>query len=152
VEFESRQAALCVIVRKDKFLVTELIDVQSALTLHRPPGGGVEAGETPENAVRRELQEELRVSLTTLRSLGAVDHVWFWKGRKVSERAWLFLANASDDSRLQRGESPTVVEANGERLPTIWRPIDAPAAAFPPLCPSALVEMLKRLAREGLGF
>jgi ADP-ribose pyrophosphatase YjhB (NUDIX family) len=143
VEIETRQAALCVIRRDNAFLVAEIQDPHSGVVLHRPPGGGVEEGETPEEAVRRELREELGVTLTAIQELGAIDHVWFWKGREVRERAWLFLAGSSCDARLSRGECPWLIEADGQRIQTVWRPIEADIASLPPLCPSHIVEFLK---------
>jgi hypothetical protein len=97
----------------------------------------------PSRLVRRELHEELGIRLVTVRELGTVDHVWFWKGREVRERAWLFLASSSEDARLSRGESPELVEADGQRIKTFWRPIEENAATLPPLCPSAVAEFLK---------
>src|SRR5215471_8893178 len=123
MEVEARQAALCLFRHGNAFLVAEIQDPQTGRLLHRPHGGGVEEGETPEQAVRRELLEELGITLTAVRELGAVDHVWFWNGREVRERAWLFLANSSDDARLSRGECPELVEPDGQRIKTLWRPI-----------------------------
>jgi 8-oxo-dGTP pyrophosphatase MutT (NUDIX family) len=143
VELEIRQAALRLIRRGNTFLVAEIEDPQTGAVLHRPPGGGIEEGESPEQAVRRELQEELGIRLATIRELGTVDHVWFWKGREVRERAWLFLASSSDDARLSRGDSPELVEADGQRVKTFWRPIEDNGATLPPLCPSAVAELLK---------
>jgi 8-oxo-dGTP pyrophosphatase MutT (NUDIX family) len=143
VELEIRQAALCLIRRGNTFLVAEIEDPQTGAILHRPPGGGIEEGESPEQAVRRELQEELGIRLATIQELGTVDHVWFWKGREVRERAWLFLASSSDDARLSRGDSPELVEADGQRVKTFWRPIEDNGATLAPLCPSAVAEFLK---------
>lgn len=143
MELEIRQAALRLIRRGNTFLVAEIEDPQTGAVLHRPPGGGIEEGESPEQAVRRELQEELGIRLATIRELGTVYHVWFWKGREVRERAWLFLASSSDDARLSRGDSPELVEADGQRVKTFWRPIEDNGATLPPLCPSAVAELLK---------
>jgi putative (di)nucleoside polyphosphate hydrolase len=143
VELVTRQAALCLIRRRETFLVAEIQDPQTGAVLHRPPGGGIEEGESPEHAIRRELHEELGISLATIRELGRIDHVWFWNGREVRERAWLFLANSSEDARLNRGETPELVEADGHRFKTFWRPIEDSVARLPPLCPSAVAEFLK---------
>jgi ADP-ribose pyrophosphatase YjhB (NUDIX family) len=64
VEVEIRQAALGIICRERYFLVAEIEDPATGIVLHRPPGCGLEDGESPEEAVRRELQEELGVSMT----------------------------------------------------------------------------------------
>ena len=92
MELEIRQAALCLIRHGNAFLVAEIHDPQSGLVLHRPPGGGMEEGGTPEQTVRRELHEELGITLTAILEIGAVDHVWFWKGREVTNAlgcSWL---------------------------------------------------------------
>jgi len=50
VEVEIRQAALCLIRHEDAFLVAEIQDPHSGVVLHRPPGGGIEEGDSPEQA------------------------------------------------------------------------------------------------------
>jgi 8-oxo-dGTP pyrophosphatase MutT (NUDIX family) len=102
----------------------------------------MEAGETPQQAVPRELYEELGIRLTGIRELGAIDHTWFWNGGEMRERAWVFLASSSDDARLSRGETPDLIEANGQRFKTLWRPLQGDDASLAPLCPSALAALL----------
>lgn len=146
MEIVHRQAALCIFLRDGAFLVSELIDGRTGAILHRPPGGGIEPGETPEQAVRREVLEELEITLSEIDLLGSVDHVWWHKGRENHERTFLFLGKAGDDPRLERGETIELIEADGDRIRTVWREIHAKGA--PPLCPEALFPMLANLQED----
>ena len=78
------------------------------------------------------------------------DHIWFWNGRKVRERAWLFLASPSDDARLSRRESPELIEADSQRIKTLWRPIQEAGQNLPPLCPPQLADFLPREHSSGI--
>jgi ADP-ribose pyrophosphatase YjhB (NUDIX family) len=148
MEIRNREAALCVIRRGEMFLVSEVTDPHNGRIYHRPPGGGMEPGELPEHAVRREVLEELNLTLREIEALGPLDHVWAWKSREVHERAWIFLANASDDVCLNRGETPELVEADGDVQRTFWRALDGSGSeTLPPLSPASLVEFLRRERR-----
>jgi 8-oxo-dGTP pyrophosphatase MutT (NUDIX family) len=139
----TRQAALCILRRDHSFLVAEVKDPHTGRVYHRPPGGGLEPNESPDHAVKRELQEELGITLTTIRPLGLIDHIWFWKGREVHERAWLFLADSSEHPHLKCGETPEILEADGDRFTTHWRSIREIDESLPPICPSTLLEFLQ---------
>jgi 8-oxo-dGTP pyrophosphatase MutT (NUDIX family) len=140
MQVETRQVALCIVRRGDPLLVAELTNPATGAVFDRPPGGGIEEGESPEEAVRREVLEELSVTLTHVEPLGEIDHVWFWKGREVREHIWLFLASAGDDARLSRGETPELTEADGEHMKTRWRPF-ADAGEGRKLIPLGLLDV-----------
>jgi ADP-ribose pyrophosphatase YjhB (NUDIX family) len=145
---ETRQAALCVIRKGRAFLVAEIYDAHGGTRLHRPPGGGIEQDESPAQAVRRELFEQLGIVLTCVEHIGTIDHTWRWKSREIRERAWIFLARAADCRGLSSDEMPEVEEADGECYETVWRSLDTNVEGLPPLCPSGLSDLLQPLPGE----
>ena len=58
------------------------------------PGGGVERGETPEGALRREIREELRYDLSAVTKLGIQDSHWQHQetGERIHEHMHLYAA------------------------------------------------------------
>lgn len=141
---KNRQAALCIFYRADAVLLTSIQDAEG-YRYHRPVGGGIEEGETPEQAVRREVMEELGLTLKTVPApLPPIDHVWAWKLRDLHEKAWLFLVPAADYPELAAGQTPVIVEPDGEQFPTVWRPFDADPSTLPPPCPSGMMEAIRR--------
>lgn len=78
------------------------------------PGGRVEIGETAENAVIREVQEELGVTSAIVRPLW-LNQAFFKEdvdNLHYHELCIYFLMNISDTDLLSRGEAFTVKEGN----------------------------------------
>jgi NADH pyrophosphatase NudC (nudix superfamily) len=70
-----RALAICVFRRGDHILVFEGHDPVKGGTFYRPLGGGIEFGEKSEDAVRRELKEEINVDVGEIRYLGTLDQI-----------------------------------------------------------------------------
>ncbi len=80
-----RKGARAVIVYKDKIVMIHL----KALNLYTLPGGGIEAGETPSDAVKREVLEEtgypvLEVHPTVILKEYFPDSIWHHHFFKVT--------------------------------------------------------------------
>ena len=73
---------IAVVDESDRLLVLERDDVPGAWQL---PQGGLEAGETPVEAARRELWEETRISWQQVKLLGEHPH---WLAYELPRESW----------------------------------------------------------------
>jgi mutator protein MutT len=64
------------------------------------PGGGIESGETPEEAAKRELKEELGLSITELTSLGTI----FSNGEFKRDTIYCFYTAISKNEEIKKDE------------------------------------------------
>ncbi|MEJ7705366.1 MAG: NUDIX domain-containing protein [Geodermatophilaceae bacterium] len=83
-----------------------------------PWGGGIEFGETAEEALRREFTEELGVALGVVRLLGVLENRFELAGVPGHEIVFVFTAEESDWPE----PIPPVVADSGE--PVTWEPLD----------------------------
>ena len=93
-----RDRAQCMVCRGDQILMIE--HKMRGRDFFNLPGGGVEEGETPEEAALRELKEEALVDGTILRPLARE-----YKPDGVS-RVFTFLVEIPDDAVPQKGMDP----------------------------------------------
>jgi hypothetical protein len=75
-------------------------------------------------------------------------HKWFWKSREVRERAWIFLAHASDDPRFDESGTPEIREADGSCYRTVWRSFNRRCHVLPVVCPATLPDVLRAALGE----
>lgn len=83
-------AVLCFVFRKDEVLLIEKLRGLGAGKVNGP-GGRIEAGETPEQAAIRELQEEISVTPLKLSRLG---NLRFAFTNRYFLECWVFRAEA----------------------------------------------------------
>jgi 8-oxo-dGTP diphosphatase len=89
----SRRGAVAVVVREGRFLVIRRSAAVVAPGAFCFPGGGIEAGETEEQALVREFHEELGATVVPLR------RIWRSTTRWQVELAW-WLGDLASDSAL----------------------------------------------------
>lgn len=76
-----------VIEKKGRYFIAQRFDNASQGSLWEFPGGKVEAGETPAQALMRELQEEL--SITTVTGIWLADNVFDYGDKIVELKGYL---------------------------------------------------------------
>jgi len=72
---------------------------------HKLPGGGMETGESIEDALRREVSEEIGCSIENIRELGIIEE--FRNKFSLHQLSYCFLADLTGekgDSHLEQGE------------------------------------------------
>jgi ADP-ribose pyrophosphatase YjhB (NUDIX family) len=141
-----RPIALCVFRRRrgpDQTLVEEGYDRVKGQRFFRPLGGGIEFGERAQDALTREIREELDAAITNLRLLGVLENIFSFEGAPGHEIVFVFEADFADDSLYDR---PIIEhqEAVDKRIVGTWMPLAAfvgPGA--PPLYPDGLLDLLR---------
>ena len=97
-----------VIVQNQKLLIMKDATVEGWYL----PGGRVHAGETVEQAIERELKEEIGLPLEVVRPLWFNQSFFtaYYSGEKMHEISVYFLVNGNNKLLLNRGESFTLLE------------------------------------------
>ena len=138
-----RPLAICVFRNKDRILVFEGYDPIKKQSFYRPLGGGIEFGEYGEEAVRREIMEELHTEIKDLNYLGMLENVFVFNGTPGHEIAMVY-DGVLVDLRLYDQSVISVIEANGEEIRAMWKNLDEFGAGKSILYPVGLLEMLRK--------
>jgi ADP-ribose pyrophosphatase YjhB (NUDIX family) len=137
MEVNFRQIARAVIVHENRILIARLKGAHSFL-----PGGGIELGEGAQNALKRELQEELGVECTITRFMGVVEtHRADEKGILQHEISHLFEVS----SDLTSCSAPISLE---EHLEFYWIDLSTESLKENNVLPKVLQEHLVKLKVE----
>jgi ADP-ribose pyrophosphatase YjhB (NUDIX family) len=137
-----RPIAICVIRRADEILVFEGRDETGDLTFYRPLGSEIEFGERSEQAIRRELLEEIEAELADLRLLTVAENTFTFEGEPWHEVVFVFEARLADPALYER-DTFIVREEGWADMPTLWRSIDSFDMTSAPLYPEGLLDLLR---------
>ncbi|GAA1881554.1 NUDIX hydrolase [Pseudonocardia ailaonensis] len=110
---------MAVVRRGDEMLASLGSDPSDGREFYRLLGGGVDFGETGEQALRREFREELGAELDDVRSLGVVENIFTWNAAPGHEVVLMFSARLRDAGLYDRDD--LVVLDSGD--PVGWVPL-----------------------------
>lgn len=137
-----RPVALCIFHNNDRILVFEGLDPVKGETFYRPLGGGIEFGERSEDAVRRELKEELDVEIRDLKFLGTLENIFTFNGGSYHEVV-LIYDGVLTESRLYEQALLLGKEANGDDIRAMWKSLREFDSGESILYPYGLLELLR---------
>lgn len=93
-----RPIAICLFSNNGRILAAEGYDPVRQQTFYRPLGGTIEFGETGEQTIVREIDEELGAAVTDLRFLVAVENIFTFNGRPGHEIVLVYDGRFVDES------------------------------------------------------
>jgi len=136
-----RPLVLGVLLHEQRILVTEYEDHVKGERFYRPPGGGIRFGERSEDALRREIQEELGSPISNVHYLGAIENIFSYNGQPGHEIVLLYQADLDDPALYQ---TDVLQAAEGDKpLKMLWKPLADFVTGRAHLYPSGLLELLK---------
>jgi 8-oxo-dGTP pyrophosphatase MutT (NUDIX family) len=136
-----RPLAICVFRRDDgAILAAPGFDKVMQQRFYRPLGGEIEFGEHAEDAIRREIREELGAEIEDVRLLTVSENIFTFLGANGHELVWTFEARFTDASFYER----EVVACNeGEAsFEAHWVPLEVFTSGDVLLFPDGLLDVL----------
>lgn len=114
---EVRQIALALIEHNGRYLLAESRDIVKNETFYRPLGGGIESGETSEEAVVRELKEEIGFEIKNVEKLGELENVYTFNGKPGHEIDVIFKADFVEEYPYTQ---ETLPKTDGYSQKVVW--------------------------------
>ena len=111
-------------------------------SFYYPLGGGVEFGEHSEDALHREFDEELGVSLSNVREVGTYEEVFTTDGQKQHEVWRVYEANIAESWPYEADEFSGYEAELDEEIECVWLSPTVFSEGKETLYPEPLVEEL----------
>ena len=135
-----RPLAIGLIRRGDEVLVMAVRDDQGRIKGWRPPGGGIEFGETAERALIRELLEELGEPVVCGRRVCVLENIFGHEGSPGHELVFVFDVEFSNPSAYATDRYSYVEQGLANEV--VWRNASELRGSIEPLFPDGLCEYL----------
>ncbi len=104
-------------------LLAEHYDPGEGDTFYRPPGGGLEFGEHSSDALVREFDEEMGVTLRDLDLITTMERTFTFDGTDGHEIWFLYDATIAEDWPYERDRFTAEEPELDEEFEVVWKPL-----------------------------
>lgn len=136
-----RPLVVCVFRHGDNILVAEGYDSVKREVFYRPLGGTIEFEERSQDALARELREELGAEVSNLRYLGTFENIFTYDGKPGHEIVLVYDGLFADRSMYARAELKGR-EHDGTTFKVVWKSLAEFRAGAARLYPDGLLALL----------
>lgn len=141
-ENQIRPLTICVFLHNDRILVFEGYDPVKKQIFYRPLGGGIEFGERAEDAIRRELKEEINAGVVGLRYLGTLENIFTFNGTQGHEIVMVYDGELTDSGLYEQSMIEGKEADVDESFKAVWKGLDEFEEGKSILYPTGLLELL----------
>ena len=99
-----RPISICLFRKDNKILVSECFDSIKQEYFCRPLGGGIEFGESSQEAMLREIDEEMALEVENLRLIKVIENIFVYEGKQGHEVVFVYDAEFVDQSWYEKEE------------------------------------------------
>ena len=110
-----RPVSLALIKNKDKLFVFEAKDKVNNKAFYRALGGGIEFGETSEEALVREFKEEINADIKVGQLLKVFENIFTYEGVNMHEIIFLYSAEFTDKSWYTKDNTEIIARHKGRK-------------------------------------
>ncbi|HEY5729218.1 MAG TPA: NUDIX domain-containing protein [Anaerolineales bacterium] len=138
-----RPLAICVFLNEDRILVFEGYDPVKKQTFYRSLGGGIEFGEHSEEAVRREIMEEIDSEVTDLKYLGTLENIFTFNGEHGHEIVQVYDGVLKESGLYEQAEVEGHEAEINESFKAVWKNLNEFGEGKSTLYPDGLLDLLR---------
>lgn len=108
---------MCLIQHNRKLLVNKGYDKVKKQTFYRLIGGKVEFGERMEDAIKREIKEELNCEVKSLEFITAKEGIFTYEGERGHEANFLYKVELEKEDLFEKEIIPN---PDSDEFPAVW--------------------------------